>query len=160
MRSFLKGPVTNGEYGAAVTNKWIPGHNPDLVLYDNADNKVKTIDVSGMKFKQLHELVVSYGFAKVGSSAASDQKQEVDAPRKDATSGFTKGDFFDAEDEPAKPVKPQSGAGLSSRHARDVYLPGLVSTSGVSRPQGHLLRGSTSEVQPQSTHREERESTL
>ena len=46
MKSFIKGPVEKGEYGDSVSIKWSPGHDPELVLYDTADNEVRPATIS------------------------------------------------------------------------------------------------------------------
>eukprot|EP00898_Chlorokybus_atmophyticus_P004302 jgi/Chlat1/4873/Chrsp31S08941 len=63
LKRFLKQEVEAGAFGAAVTVKYIGGHNPDLVLYDGAGIEVVRIDITKYKAEELRHLLQAKGFS-------------------------------------------------------------------------------------------------
>jgi len=61
VKKFIKEKGQADSYENMKIN-YIPGHNPDLVLFDSQNNEVERIDMSNYNTEQLHELVQSKGF--------------------------------------------------------------------------------------------------
>lgn len=63
VKTFVKGEGHADSYSDISIN-YIPGHKPDLVLFDAEDVEVERIPLSGYTTDGLHELMVSKGFAR------------------------------------------------------------------------------------------------
>lgn len=87
VRRFFYDSVLQREYGDQLDVKFIPGANPELVLYDENDAEIGRVAVGRMSYEDLHDLVGSYGFTKVtaeeaqaeeaGAQAAPEPQQEL-----------------------------------------------------------------------------------
>jgi len=75
VRRFFYDSVLKREYGDQLDVKFVPGANPELVLYDENDAEIERVAVGRMSFDDLHELAASYGFTKV----APEEEQAVEA---------------------------------------------------------------------------------
>jgi len=144
VKSFLRGEVQAGKYGPTVTNKWLPGHNPEVVFYDSTNTEMERKDLSSMKFASIQALMTEKGFRKVGEIVDSPKMHEASSsPKQDDV--FDRDEFLDPEPRPA------ASTSSSSRIVNDIHLPGFVSTSGVSRPLSRMMRGQQS-VKLDSSH--------
>jgi len=62
-KAFIKQPGGVDQYEVEV--KYIPGHNPDLVLYDAADQETERIDLTVHKSQEaLHGLMEEKGVVR------------------------------------------------------------------------------------------------
>lgn len=59
----MKTPGHADTYAGLKLN-FIPGHNPDLVFFNEHGKEVERIDMSGYSTNQIHELMQSKGFQK------------------------------------------------------------------------------------------------
>ena len=80
IKKFLKSPGGVDEY-PDVEVKFIPGHNPDLVIGD------KRIDLTKYKtHSALHELFDANGFRRAGAKSAMDEHKSPTKPIPDKSS--------------------------------------------------------------------------
>lgn len=82
VRRFFYDSVLKREYGDQLDVKFVPGANPELILYDSEDQVVSRTAINRMTFDELHELVQSYGFTKATpeeaeEEAGADSQQEL-----------------------------------------------------------------------------------
>ena len=63
MRQYLKHEERYKEW-ENLEMKWIPHHNPDLVVLDDSGREKERIDLQGLSASRLEQLLESKGFKK------------------------------------------------------------------------------------------------
>jgi len=63
VRTFVKTPGHADTYKGLKLN-FIPGHNPDLVFFNEHGQEIERLDLGGYTTDQIHELMVSKKFAR------------------------------------------------------------------------------------------------
>lgn len=63
VRTFVKTPGHADTYAGLKLN-FIPGHNPDLVFFNEHGEEIDRTDMSGYSTEQLHKLMQDKGFKR------------------------------------------------------------------------------------------------
>lgn len=64
LRQFIFDEVNGATAFDGVSLKFIPGHNPDLIIYIDDGSVEETIDMTTLGLNELNEVLLSRGFVK------------------------------------------------------------------------------------------------
>ena len=64
VRKFVMDESVGGLSFERVSRKFIPGHNPDIIMFNDLNVEEKRIDMSKMTFQELVDLMIDSGFTR------------------------------------------------------------------------------------------------